>query len=659
MHPVSVAHMENNGKESFNIMIAEHILDPVHDPDWMEREDVQVEKIPVRDLTDLARNFARKEYSIVILPYELIQKSENAKYLKTLCGRCRIILHGDRENVESRANVNEFCMNVIPTGFLYSGDAYELLREEFRKWKSLHLQKQKDDLYQLVMENESILYLRLTEDLRILDGNRGMERITGIPSDELQGRNFFDICVRGANCDEFHRTLHRMNEEIPGSEFDLHLVHGSKQVSVHLRFYREIDSGFHVLGKDLSREDRIRNRLIQNSRRLEKVQKNLSEFIQFSPAPIIGLDREGGIEYWNEALEELTGIPESQIKGKKIQEVLLDAGAPLEQVNSFLHELETEGRGDLEIAILSKFNKEVGILLTVFERVNSSGQKEGHWCIAHDVTDIQKRRQFLEAIVHRRTNDLQASLEREIQLTQDLKLSLEKAEELNELKTRFISMVSHEFRTPLSTIQTASDLLFKYYEKLTEEMRIVRFQKIQSSIRNMVGLLDDVLNLSRADSGQLSLHSSELDLGVLCQEVLEEQSESRPWHNIEYRAGERCDTIYSDVRYVRHIISNLVSNALKYTPAGKKITVEVECDESGAVISIQDQGIGIPEEDRGGLFQPFYRARNVGDIQGTGLGLAIVKRFANLLGGDIYVESELGEGSTFTVILPAREEVVV
>lgn len=238
-------------------------------------------------------------------------------------------------------------------------------------------------------------------------------------------------------------------------------------------------------------------------------------------------------------------------------------------------------------------------------------------------------------------------------LEAQLRRTLERQMELNELKTRFVSIASHELRNPLAVIQTASDILRKYSDRLDEARRQQEFVRIRSSIKAMVQLLDDVLTIGRVEAGKLKFEPERFDLIEFCQELVREQSiVTGLAQKIEFSASGATGDVIMDRQLLRHIISNLLSNAVKYSPSGSAVQFDLGCDGQQAVFRVADAGIGIPEADQANLYIMFHRAENVGQIPGTGLGLAIVRQAVELHGGTITFESTEGEGTTFTVTLP-------
>ncbi|MGC1246918.1 MAG: ATP-binding protein [Spirulinaceae cyanobacterium] len=224
--------------------------------------------------------------------------------------------------------------------------------------------------------------------------------------------------------------------------------------------------------------------------------------------------------------------------------------------------------------------------------------------------------------------------------------------ELNQLKSSFVSMVSHEFRNPLNSISGLVQILKLYGNELTTEKKQAMFPRIQSSIERMTNLLDDMLMIGKAEEGKLKFKLAFLELEKFCHSLISEikLSQDKKHEIILNYQGKTASII--DEKLLRYILTNLLSNAVKYSPQGKTINFDVICDSSQVVFQIKDRGIGIPVEDQKRLFESFYRAENVNQIEGTGLGLAIVKHCVDLHGGTITFKSEEGIGTKFTLTIP-------
>lgn len=265
---------------------------------------------------------------------------------------------------------------------------------------------------------------------------------------------------------------------------------------------------------------------------------------------------------------------------------------------------------------------------------------------------VRKINLELEKKVAERTKVLQEAL-RELEFSkQQLTEALANEKELNEMKSRFVTMASHEFRTPLSTILSSVSLIGKYTQTEDEEKRAKHVNRIKSAVANMTLILNDFLSAGRLEEGKVLPNLTNFSLEILTKEVIHEmQNLLKAGQKILYTHRGETE-LYSDSQMVKNILINLISNAIKFSPENKTITVTTESNENNFTISVKDQGIGIPPDEQQHLFERFFRAQNVTNIQGTGLGLSIVGKYIELLNGNIDFTSELNEGTNFIITIP-------
>lgn len=302
-----------------------------------------------------------------------------------------------------------------------------------------------------------------------------------------------------------------------------------------------------------------------------------------------------------------------------------------------------------------------GFLEKTFEQIRISRNKDSYWFetqhirrdktifpVFIDITNVKdNNRNILYSIVN--VQDITQRKKAEAEIIN----SLQREKELTELRVRFISMTSHEFRTPLAAILSSSELLKHYSHKLKETEKEELFLQIEVAIKRMTQLLEDVLAINKAESGKLKLKPEPLKLEKFCREMVAEMQQiAGNNYKINYTSSGDCTRATMDEKLLRHIFTNLLSNAVKYSPKGGIVKFSLTCQDKDVVFQVKDSGIGIPIEEQQNLFSSFYRASNVGNIPGTGLGLSIVKRFVDLHEGHITVESEIGVGTTFTVTIP-------
>jgi PAS domain S-box-containing protein len=262
----------------------------------------------------------------------------------------------------------------------------------------------------------------------------------------------------------------------------------------------------------------------------------------------------------------------------------------------------------------------------------------------------------LEAKVEERTAILKEALQRLEESQEELNEALDKEKQLNEIKSRFVSMASHEFRTPLSTVLSSASLIAKYTTTEEQEKRNRHIEKIKGSVKHLNDLLEDFLSLGKLDEGKVGAVFHEFNLSEVIKDTVDEmRGLLKEGQQVEYHhLGE--EMIYSDKKLVKNIIINLASNAIKFSNAGAAIHLNSHVKSDVAVVSVRDEGIGISEEDQEHLFSSFFRGRNAINIQGTGLGLHIVKRYLDLLGGDVHLKSEIDQGTTITFTIPVKHE---
>lgn len=252
--------------------------------------------------------------------------------------------------------------------------------------------------------------------------------------------------------------------------------------------------------------------------------------------------------------------------------------------------------------------------------------------------------------------ELQARLEillRARQLSCSLQAANLQLQDLNQLKTQFIAIASHEFRNPLNLISGSASVLERSATSLPPERSSKLFSLIKRAVEKMVALLDDVLVVTRGELTEQKLNPAWLNLEVLCQQITQEmQLVDANYHTHEFTCAGDLQNVLVDESLLRHILINLLSNAIKYSPPGSIVSLTLTRVDQTAVFSIQDQGIGISEADQVRLFEPFYRASNVREVAGTGLGLAIVKQAVERHNGTIQVSSHINRGTTFTIEIP-------
>lgn len=243
-------------------------------------------------------------------------------------------------------------------------------------------------------------------------------------------------------------------------------------------------------------------------------------------------------------------------------------------------------------------------------------------------------------------------------LNKEISEALEREKKLNELKSSIIAVISHEYRTPLTTILSSTELLQYYSHCWTSDKKNIHFQRIKLAVNQLTSLVSDVLDINQAESGKIEFNPYPINLELFCRQLVEEiQKSTAGEYSIIFVSFGDTSSSVADENLLQQIFKNLLVNAIKYSPKNSTVYLELRCLEGKAIFQVRDQGIGISAADKVNLFKSFERGSNVGTISGTGLGLAIVKKLVDLHGGQITVDSVVGVGTTFTVILPIDSKI--
>ena len=265
---------------------------------------------------------------------------------------------------------------------------------------------------------------------------------------------------------------------------------------------------------------------------------------------------------------------------------------------------------------------------------------------------MRKLNAQLEAKVEERTLILKEALKKLEESQEELSEALSKEKQLNEIKSRFVSMASHEFRTPLSTILSSATLVSKYQKTEEGEKRERHLKKIKDSVSHLNNLLEDFLSLGKLEEGKVSISISSFAVREFIDDVIEEMKVIQKKGQQIICKYEGVDYFSTDKRLLKNILINLFSNALKFSDEDRSVWINIENKNDQLRVMIRDEGIGIPEEDQHHLFTTFFRGKNVVNIEGTGLGLPIVKRYVDLLNGTVSLKSKLEKGTIVDFALP-------
>lgn len=375
----------------------------------------------------------------------------------------------------------------------------------------------------------------------------------------------------------------------------------------------------------------------QLERDLRENRDQLATLLNSMSDAVIATNEQGRVTFMNPAAEALTGWQQKDALGNEVAEIF--------------HIVDEITENTLENPVTKVLREQQVVYLGEFTSlITKDGKKVP---IGDSASPLKRRPDQINGVVVV-FRDLS-----ERRHTKLLEQALEKEQELNRLKSLFISTVSHEFRNPLTIIQTAVELIEMQGANLTDAKRGIYLKRIQGAVQSLEKLMEEVLFMGRAEAEKLVYNPAPLNLEQFCRELIEDFSivESSVCEIIFSCHSDRTDAVM-DEGLLHYMFNNLLSNAVKYSPRGGNIQFDLLCDpiEKVAIFYIQDQGMGIPEPDQARLFESFYRASNVQSIKGTGLGLVIVKRCVDAHRGKISVTSQVGVGTTFTVILPLNTE---
>jgi two-component system sensor kinase FixL len=382
----------------------------------------------------------------------------------------------------------------------------------------------------------------------------------------------------------------------------------------------------------------------------------LTAIIENAIDGIITIDMHGLIESVNPAGLKLFGYDLEDVVGKNISVLMPepDKSAHDGYLSRYqqTHEKRIIGIGR-EVRGLRKDGSTFPFRLAVSEVQYE--QRKIYTGFIHDLSkekEAEERlREYaaeLEGLVEERTRSLKKTVVALKEAKEEVSLSLEKEKELNQMKSRFVSMASHEFRTPLSSVQLSASLIEKYAQPFENPNIHKHVGKIKNAVGNLTTILNDFLSLERLEAGNVKPTFSSFDLVKFSEEVTEEmQMIAKQNQNIIYQHTGLQSVISLDQNLLRNCMINLISNAIKYSGEHTFIEFNTEITEDLCIVTVKDNGIGIPETDQVHLFEPFFRAHNTGNIPGTGLGLNIVLRYASLMYGKVHFESTINKGTTF------------
>ncbi len=411
---------------------------------------------------------------------------------------------------------------------------------------------------------------------------------------------------------------------------------------------------------------------------IEKEKTYLNALFEFATEGVVLTNKNGEIVLINPAALKLFGYEEQELLGKPIEMLIPKRfthnhhkyrdqfyESPGNRSMGHNRDLYAKKRSGDEFPVevsLSYFKLKEDMFVIAF-LVDITQRKEAEVRLIEQKNELEKiTKQVrklnadLENKVEERTLILREALHELERSQQELSEALDKEKELNEIKSRFVSMASHEFRTPLSTVLSSASLLSKYQKTEDQEKRERHIRKIKDSVKHLNDLLEDFLSLGKLEEGKVARKIEPFVVSEIIEDTVEEIKPILKNGQSIALDLKSTSSINSDKKLLKNILINIISNAAKFSPEGAVIEVLAEQHDHQLNVAVKDKGIGISEEDQQHLFSSFFRAKNAFNIQGTGLGLHIVKRYLDLVGGDISLESKLDEGTTVKFYLPDLKE---
>ncbi len=441
------------------------------------------------------------------------------------------------------------------------------------------------------------------------------------------GTNYLAVCDASAqlNSPEARLVGQGIREVIAQRRDEFHLQYPCHEPKVKRWFILRVtrfdwygQARFVVAHQDITDQKRVEIELIESQQRIQSIFDTVVN-------GIVTLDKHSRVETANPAAAQIFGYDREAMIGQEFN-TFLQTPCPVDCLQA-----------NMDYELMGK--RQDGSIFPMYMAMNETRLDVGR-LFTVVIQDITERKQMEAQLVEK----------------EKLQMALEKERELREFKSRFMSMMSHELRTPLTSIRLSHDMLTTYADQTSPEERQQFLANISSQVEYLTDLIKDMNTISKAENQQLEFAPEKRDLLTYCRGVVEEfQLAYHQTHRIDFETNCMRLEANLDGKLFRQVLNNLLSNAIKYSPEGGTIRFELMCGEKQATIRVSDEGIGIPPEDMGLLFEPFRRASNVGKLPGTGLGLAIAQQAVELHEGTITAESENGVGTTFTIRLPVLQ----
>ncbi|MFW6359217.1 MAG: PAS domain S-box protein [Chroococcales cyanobacterium] len=508
-------------------------------------------------------------------------------------------------------------------------DTNQHLRHEIieRKQIEVELRESQAQLQDLLDNAHDLIHSVSLKDGRFLYVNRAWRETLGYSESELTQLSIFDLLHPNSLPDYYKHFQALQTATKSGMERveATLLTKGGKAVvvegNINCRFEKGIATATRGIFRDITERKQTEEALQESEQRFRQMAETIREVFWMSDP-----NHERMI-YVSPAYEQLWGCSCQSLYDNPRSFVDMIHPEDCDRVLKAFPK-QVEGKYDEEYRLILPTGEQRWIRDRAFPILNAEAEVYRIVGIAEDITQYK----WAEAEVRK---------------------ALQQEKELNELKSRFISMTSHEFRTPLTAILGSTELLKYYSDRWTHEKRLTFLERIYDNVQHMTQMLDDVLLLGQAEAGKLTLQPFPINVENFCQNFIDELAQGiGSQHQLIFSDRSQCQEFTIDEKMLRHILSNLFSNAIKYSPVNSVIELTLNCQSHSLCLQVRDEGMGIPPQDQPRLFDSFYRASNVSNIRGTGLGLSIVKMYVSLLNGTISVNSQVNQGTTFTVMIP-------
>lgn len=567
--------------------------------------------------------------------------------------------------VQNIPEIAELCSGLVQK-YVYQGRQIER-QKQIEKALRNHAAQFVD----MFNNNSVIMYLIDAETFEIIDANLAAESYYGYTSRELQGMTLFDLTMNAED-----EVLKNVVRAVSGRQLQFFAMHKRKDGSI-----RDVDLRSTIL--TMQNGKRAIFIIVNDITELKEAQSNLlaseSKYRTLTNQLPVGVYRvtlEGKLIFVNDALARILGYDDAnELLQFRSSEIFFD---PADRERFLQQIISTQKPLSFEYKLVTKLGKVIYVRDTVQHIICENSTEEYLDGVLEDITErklaaekLERMNEELESAVLERTAQLEEALEELtfenyerkrtadelLRTKEELDEAFAREKELSDMKTRLISMVSHEYRTPLTVILSATYLLDKFFKMNDEKNFEHHISLIQTSVKNMTQLINEALKVEKIESDEISSTIRSVDMAKLTSYIVQEvSSQSGIMHKLSFSNKSINSFAPTDEKLIYTVINNVLSNSIKYSPRDSRIDVELSDTAGEVILTITDQGVGIPQGELKQVFEPFYKASNVRMSSGTGLGLSVVKRYCDILRADIEIDSAPGEGTKVEVKFPRSPE---